>query len=169
MAEKENKMREIKIEKVILSCGGKDKELEKAILLLKFLTNKNPQVIASSKRIPDFHVRPGLNVGTRITLRGKEGLEMIRRLLGALDNRLKKKQVADNHFSFGITEYIDIPGIEYQRDIGIRGFNTTIVFTRAGARVNRKKIKSGKIPLKQTISKNEIVEFMSKNFKTEFI
>lgn len=173
MAEKikttsENPMRAIKIEKILLSAGGVDQELAKAKKLLEIISGKKAQVIASHKRIPDFGVRPGLEVGTRVTLRGKEAIELLRRLLGAIDNILKKKQVSENHFSFGIKEYIEIPGIEYQRDIGIRGFNITVVFTRSGVRVARKKIKAGKLPKRQHVSKQEIINYMEDNFKTKF-
>ncbi len=165
---KKNSMRTIKIEKVILSAGATGDNLAKAKKLLEIVSSKKAQIIASQKRIPEFDVRPGLEVGTRVTLRGKEAVELLRRLLGALDNKLKVNQVSDNHFSFGIKEYIEIPGMEYQRDIGIRGFNVTVVFIRAGTRVRLKKIKRGKMPKKQHITKEEIVNYMQEVFKTEF-
>lgn len=165
----ENPMKKIRIEKIILSIGGTADALEKGRKLLEFLSGMKPQVIASVKRIPDFGVRPGLKVGTRVTIRGKKALALLRRLLGALDNTLSKKQVSPNHFSFGIKEYIEIPEVEYQREIGIMGFNTTVVFERPGLRVKRKKAKRGKIPSRQQVSKDEIISFMEENFKTEFI
>ncbi len=161
-----NSMRTVKIEKVILSAGSTADNLAKAKKLLEFVTKKKAQIVASRKRIPDFGVRPGLEVGTRVTLRGKEAIALLRRLLGAIDNTLTKKQVTDNHFSFGIKEYIEIPEIEYQRDIGIRGFNTTVVFARAGLRVQRKKIKAGQIPRRQHVSQEEIIKYMEDVFKT---
>lgn len=164
----ENPMRNIRIEKILLSAGAKDKELVKAKKLLEFISGMKAQVISSHKRIPTFGVAPGMEVGVRITIRGEAGIELLRRLLGALDNILKKKQISANHFSFGIHEYIDIPGMEYQRDIGIRGFNVTIVFVRPGVRVKRKKIKAGNTPGKQDITKEEIMKYMEENFKTKF-
>lgn len=166
---KENPMRKIKIEKVLLSAGAKDKELEKAKKLLELLSEMKAQVIASTKRIPNFDVRPGLEVGTRITLRGEKALELLKRILEAKSNTLSESQVSNNHFSFGIKEYIEIPGMEYQRDIGIRGFNVTVVFVRPGIRVKRKKIKSGRFPVKQQVSKEEIIEYMEENYQTKFL
>ena len=163
-----NPMRKISIEKIILSAGATGDDLNKVKKLLELITLKKPQVIASTKRIPDFGVRPGLEVGTRVTIRKEGALALLRRLLGAVENVLKKKQVADNHLSFGIKEYIEIPGMEYQRDIGIRGFNTTIVFSRPGLRVKRKKIKSGNVSKKQYITKDEIINYMGEQFKTTF-
>jgi large subunit ribosomal protein L5 len=161
-------MRMIRIEKVLLSAGAVDKELEKSKKLIEIISGMKAQVVISQKRIPDFGVRPGLEVGTVVTVRGEKGIELLRRLLGALDNILKKKQVSDNHFSFGVHEYIDIPGMEYQRDIGIKGFNVAVVFARAGLRVKRKKIKAGSVPKKQFVTKDEIIKYMEENFKTKF-
>jgi len=163
-----NVMRKIKVDRVLLSCGGVDKELEKAKKLLEIMSKMKVQVIASTKRIPDFGVRPGLEVGVRVTMRGQAALDLLRRMLGAEDNTLKRKSVADNHVSFGIKEYIEIPGMEYQRDIGIRGLNITVVFSRAGTRVKLKKIKNGKVAKKQTVTKDEIIKYMEDNFKTSF-
>ncbi|MCX8158690.1 MAG: 50S ribosomal protein L5 [Candidatus Pacearchaeota archaeon] len=165
----ENIMRTIAIEKVVLSGGAVSQDLEKEKKLLEFISGKKAQKIISTKRIPEFDVRPGLEVGTRVTLRGKEAIELLKKLLASINNTLKKKQVSENHFSFGIKEYIEIPGIEYQRDIGIRGFNVTVVFARPGLRVKRKKIKKGKIPKKQFVSKDEIINYMKEVFKTKFI
>ncbi|HLF53991.1 MAG TPA: 50S ribosomal protein L5 [Candidatus Nanoarchaeia archaeon] len=164
----ENPMRKVKVEKIILSAGATDDNLVKAKKLLEIVSGRKAQILASSKRIPEFNVRPGLEVGTRVTLRGAAAINLLKRLLGAMDNEIKKKQLSDNHFSFGIKEYIEIPGIEYQRDIGIRGFNVTVVFIRAGFRVKLKKIKRGKVPKKQFISKEEIADYMKGAFNTRF-
>ena len=133
------------------------------------ISKKKAQVLTSAKRIPDFGVRPGLEVGTRVTLRNQEALDVLKQLLGALNNTLYESQVSDNHFSFGIKEYIEIPDIEYQREIGIRGLNITVVFARKGLRVKRKKIKQGHVAKKQSISVEEITKFMEANFQTTFI
>ena len=168
MAEKENIMRRIRIEKVVLSVGGTADELEKGAKLLKILTGKNPAKMKSHKRIPALGVRPGLEIGAVVTLRkGME--EMLKRCLATLDNTLRKKQVSENCFSFGVKEYIEMPGVEYHRDIGIRGFDVTVVFKRSGRRVKLRKIKMGKVSKKQHISKEEIIKFMEENFDTKFV
>jgi large subunit ribosomal protein L5 len=167
MEKENNKMREIKIEKVVLSVGGTGDYLEKGYKLLKMLTNRNPAKTKATRRIPTLGVRPGLEVGAVVTIR-KEKEQLLKRLLAAVDNILNKKQVSENNFSFGIKEYIEIPGIEYQRDIGIIGFDVTIVFKRAGRRVRLKKIKKGKVPKRQVITKEEIIKFMEEHFDTKF-
>jgi len=165
---KQNIMREIKIEKVVLSVGGTGDNLAKGVKLLTLLTGKKPAKTTSRKRIPSLGVRPGLEIGAVVTIR-KGAEEILKKMLITIDNRLKEKQMSENNFSFGIKDYLEIPGIEYQRDIGIRGFDVTVVFKRTGRRVKLKKIKSGKIPKRQKITREEIIKFMKDNFETEFI
>ena len=163
-----NIMREIKIEKLVLSIGGIGEDLEKGVKLLKILTGRKPAKKKSRKRIPTLGVRPNLEVGAMVTIR-QNIKEFLSKMLVTIDNKLTKKQISENNFSFGIKEYIEIPGVEYQRDIGIIGFDVTVVFKRTGKRVKLKKIKRGKIPKKQAISREEIIKFMEDNFQTEFV
>ena len=165
---KENLMREIKIEKVILGVGGIGEDLEKGVKLLGMLTGRKPTKKQSHKRIPSLGVRPKLEVGAIVTIR-QNTREFLRKMLVTIDNKLTKKQISENNFSFGIKEYIEIPGIEYQRDIGIIGFDVTVVFKRTGKRVKLKKVKRGKIPKRQAISREEIIKFMEDTFQTEFV
>lgn len=163
----ENPMRKIRIEKIVLSIGAKGEALERGVKLLRLLTGRNPAKMKSRKRIPSFGVRPGLEVGAVVTLR--KGIdETLKRMLAAIGNTLKEKQVSENGFSFGIEEYIEIPGIEYQRDIDIMGLDVTVVFKRSGRRVSLKKNKRGKLSRKQRISKEEIINFMEENLGTKF-
>jgi len=162
-----NKMREIKIEKVVLSIGGTGDYLAKGHKLLGIITGRKPTKTTSRKRIPGFGVRPGLETGTVVTIR-KDSKEILKKMLLAVENILRKKQISENNFSFGVQEYIEIPGIEYHRDIGIMGLDVTVVFKRSGRRVRLKKIKSGKIPKRQVITPEEIIKFMEENFQTRF-
>jgi len=165
---KENIMRTIKIEKVILGVGGTGEVLEKGVKIIERVSLKKSVRTKSQKRIPSLSVRPGLEVGAVITIR-KNPEEMLKRLLVAKENTLKKKQISENTFSFGIKEYIEIPGIDYQRDLGIIGFDVIVTLKRAGKRVKIKKIKRGKIPARQRITPEEIIKFMEENFQTRFI
>jgi large subunit ribosomal protein L5 len=95
-------------------------------------------------------------------------MELLKKMLISIDNTLRKKQMSENNFSFGIKEYIEIPGVEYQRDIGIMGFDVTIVFKRSGRRVALRKIKTGKVSKKQVVTREEIIKFMEDNFQIKF-
>ena len=162
-----NKMREVKIEKVVFSVGGIGDELEKGFKLLQFLTGRKPARMKSRKRIPGFSVRPGLEVGAVVTIR-KDAREVLKRMLVAIDNKLRKKQISMNNFSFGIAEYIEVPKMEYHREIGILGFDVTVVFKRTGKRIGIKKMNKGRVSLRQLISREDIIKFMEDNFQTEF-
>ena len=165
-----NLIRKPFISKVVLSAGATESNLLKAQKLLEMLTERKAQIIKAGprRRIPELGVKPGLELGTSVTLRRKEAITILRRLLGAIDNKLTKKQVSSNHFSFGIHEYIDIPDMEYVRDIGVRGFNVTVDFERKGVRVKKKKIKQGKLPSRQHVRPEEIINYMEEHFKTKF-
>ncbi|OIO80522.1 hypothetical protein AUJ84_03135 [Candidatus Pacearchaeota archaeon CG1_02_32_132] len=169
--DKDNVMRNARMTKMVISAGAVGPELDKAVKLLGIITGTKAQIIKSGpkRRIPAFNVKPDMPLGTRITLRGNKAKETLMRLLAGVGNRLRRSQVVENHFSFGIKEYIDVPSLEYNRDIGIRGFNVTVVFERAGVRVIKKKIKRGKLPRRHHVSPEEIIKFMEENFKTKFV
>lgn len=161
-----NKMRTIKIEKVSLNIGGTGEKLDKGQILLEKITGKKSVRVKAIKRIPEWSVRPGLEVGVKVTMRGEEAEKVLVKLLQAIENKIKEKQMQKNFLSFGIKEYIDIPGLDYLREVGIMGLEVTVVFVRAGKRVERKKIRQGKTR-RQDISREEISEFMLTKFKTE--
>jgi len=166
---KENNMREVEIEKLVLQCGGIDEKLERSIKLLEMVSGSSKiYVIKSKRRIPAFGISPGKKSGAKITIRDKEKIkELLRRLFLAVDNNLKSSQITTNQSCFGIQEYIEIPGLEYNRDIGILGFEVMIVFKRKGKSVKLRKIKRGKYPKKQNVKKEEIIDYLVNNFKLE--
>ncbi|MEK6885625.1 MAG: 50S ribosomal protein L5 [Nanoarchaeota archaeon] len=162
-----NVMRKVIMEKLVLNCGGTAEKLDRSVKLLSLLSGKKVKEIVSQKRIPTFGVRPGLKTGCFVTLRGDEKEALLKRLFGAVGNKIKKKQIANNHFSFGIKEYLEIPDMEYQRDIGVIGLDVTIVFRRAGKRTGMKKIKSGKVPKKQDVTPEEIADYLRTKLNIE--
>ena len=165
---KENIMRKIKIEKVVLNIGAKGEELDKACKLLENLTGRKPLKTKAKKRIPTWEIRPGLEIGAIVTLRGKDASDLLKKLLVALNNTLKEKQIQKNHLSFGIKEYIEIPGVEYIREVGMMGLEVDVSFSRSGRRVSLRKIKRSKVK-RIDVSKEEIIKFMEENFKTKII
>ncbi|MFA7707649.1 MAG: 50S ribosomal protein L5 [Candidatus Pacearchaeota archaeon] len=164
-----NPMREIEIEKLVLNCGGTEEKLEKSVKLLKMITtDRKVYQIKSSKRIPTFGISPGKKSGCKVTLRDKKKImELLKRFFAALDNEINQRQITENHLSFGIKEYIEIPGLEYNREIGILGLEASLVFKRNGKRVKLRKIKRGKYPQRQSVTKEEITKFLLKHFKLE--
>ena len=166
---KKNPMQEIEIEKMILHCGGTEDKLEKSVKLLEMVTGSNKiYVIKSTKRIPAFGISPGKKSGAKITLRDKEKIKgLLKRFFVSMDNTIQRKQITINQFCFGIAEYIEIPGLEYNRDIGITGFEVMLVFKRKGKSVKMRKIKQGKYPKRQDVTKEEIESYMEDKFELE--
>lgn len=165
---KNNIMRTPKIERVVLNVGGVAEKLDKGFILLQKVSGKQPVKVAATKRIPTWGVRPGLLVGTKVTIRGKEAEDLINKIIPAINNTIKEKQIRPNFVSFGIKEYIEIPGMEYIREVGIMGFEVTIVFARAGKRVQMKKVKRGRIR-RQDVTVEEIEKILQDKFKIKIM
>ena len=166
-----NPMRQLRIEKLTLNIGaGKDQQkLEKGVILIKSITGIDPVKTITQKRIPTWGLRPGLPIGCKLTLRKKPALELLKRLLQAKENKLKPKQFdRGGNISFGIPEYIDIPGVNYDPKIGILGLEVCVTLERPGYRIKRRRMKQKKIPPKHMVTKEEAMEFMEKTFKVNF-
>ena len=162
-----NTMRNIRIEKITLNIGaGKDQDLlEKSMQLLKHITGIGPVKTLSKKRIPEWGLRVGLPIGCKITLRKKPAKDLLIRLLKAKDNSLKESQFNNNgNIAFGIEEYIDIPGADYDPKIGIMGLEVCVTLERPGFRIKKRRIQKKKIHKNHAITKQEAIDFMKKEF-----
>ena len=165
-----NPSRNIKIGKVTLNIGaGKDQaKLEKGVKLLKAITGVNPVKTVTKKRIPGWGLRPGLPIGCKVTLRKEIASETLKRLLNARENLLDENQFDDNgNIAFGIEEYIDIPGVKYDPEIGIIGLEVCLTLERNGFRIKRRRIGKKKIPEHHKIKKKESIDFMKKQFNVK--
>ena len=154
-------MRKIRLEKVVINIGtNADKEkVERALKLLEKLTGRKPLVTKTHKRTT-FGTARGRPIGAKVTLRGKEGEEMLKKVFSAVDNVIKLSQINDGNFSIGVKEYIELPGVNYDPEIGILGFDCCVTLERPGYRVKRRKRKKAKIGKKHLISKEETVEWI---------
>ena len=160
-------MRNIRIEKLTLNIGaGKEQAvLDKGLLLLKNITGISPVKTVTQKRIAGWGLRPGLPIGCKITLRQKKAEELAKRLLEAHNNLLSQTNFDNSgNVSFGIHEYIDIPGVKYDHEIGIMGLQASLTLQRPGFRIKKRKIMKRRIPKKHKITREEAIEFMKNNF-----
>lgn len=165
-----NIMKQIKLEKVTLNIGtgGPGEKLDKALKLLKKLTNKKPVATTTKKRIPTWGLRPGLQIGCKVTVRGKEAEDLSKRLLAAKSNKLSPSNFDNTgNVSFGIPEYLDITGAEYDSGIGIIGLEAAITLIRPGFRIKFRKFKKKKISVSHRITKEEAIDFMKNKFSIE--
>ena len=160
-------MREIKMKDVTLNCGATGEKLDRSFRLLKLISGAEPKKVASTKRIPGFNVNPGLEVGCKVTLKGKKAEELLKRLFESINFKLDEKKFGNGTLNFGIEEYLTISGLQFQRDIGILGFSIAIRLTRAGLTIDERKIKRGRIPKRHKITKEETMDFFRKKFNIE--
>ena len=165
-----NPMQNIRIEKITLNigCGESGEKLEKAKKLLEVLTNKKIVITTTHKRTT-FGMAKGRPIGCKVTLRGKNAEEFLKKALDAVDFKLSKN-VFDRQgsFSFGVKEHISIPGVRYDPDIGIFGMDVCVSLERPGFRVKRKKV-SHKIGKKHLIKPEEAMDWVVKNYKAELV
>ncbi|MFP4045477.1 MAG: 50S ribosomal protein L5 [Candidatus Aenigmatarchaeota archaeon] len=167
MTEK-NPMREIKIEKVTLNIGVGEpgEELEKSKNLLEKLTEKTAKETQARKRSA-FGVSQGRNIGVMVTLRNEEAEEFLEKALEVKDGKIDRENFTDNgNFSLGIEEHIDLPGAEYEPEIGIHGLDIAVTLIRPGYRIKKKKI-SKPVGKSHKITKEEAMEFVKDKFNVE--
>ncbi len=162
-----NPMQTPRIEKITLNIGaGKDQNrLEKGVVVLKMITGISPIKTVTMKRIPTWGLRPGLPIGCKLTLRKNRATEILKRLLDAKEKRLRDSQFDETgNISFGIHEYIDIPGVTYDPKIGVLGLQVCVTLEKPGYRIKRRKLEQKNIPKKHMVSKAEAMTFMQKTF-----
>jgi len=163
-----NVMREVYVDKVVVNIGVGESgaELEKAVKILELVTKKHGVKTKCKVKLPTWGIRPGLPIGCKTTLRGKEANDFIDLTLRAKKHILKKKSFSkDGNFSYGIREYLDVPGVKYNPELGIRGFDVCVSLRRRGYRVKLRKIKSAKLGKKHLITKEDAMEFAKEKLK----
>ena len=167
-----NPMRQIRIAKVTLNVGaGKNEDmLSKGLKLLAKLSNGVAPVKAiTQKRIPGWGLRPGLAIGCKVTIRSNTE-DLLKRLLVAKTNRLPASCFdTQGSFSFGVPEYIDVAGLEYDPDLKIMGFEVAVTLVRPGYRVKNRKIRPTPVGAAHLITKEEAMAFAREKLGVEVI
>jgi large subunit ribosomal protein L5 len=162
----ENPMRKIRIEKVTVNMGvgSAGEELTKAEKIMEQITGVKPVRTKAKIKQPKWDIRPGLPIGVKVVLRGKQAEEFLKRALSAKDNKLNASNF-DNlgNFAFGIHEHIELPGIRYDPELGIRGFDVVVTLERPGYRVKKRKRQRAKIGKHHIITKEEGIKFVKEH------
>jgi large subunit ribosomal protein L5 len=164
-------MKEILLEKVTLNIGAGESgpKLEKSKAILEKISG-GKAVITSTKRRSTFGVAKGKPIGVKVTIRGKGAEDLLRRLIQGRDNKLKPSFFdSTGSFSFGVAEYINIPGIKYDPDVGIMGLDVAVTLTRRGYRVKKRKMRPGKVGKSHKIKPEEAMEFIKSKFGAELV
>jgi len=168
----QNLMKKISLAKVVLNMGvGKSGEpIEIGKKTLVQITGKKPNARNAKKSQRDWGVRKGEPIGIAVTVRGNDATELLKRLLAAKDNQIKER-VFDNegNLSFGIKEYIDIPEIKYDPNIGILGLEVSVSLVRPGFNIKLRSRRKTKVGKNHRITKNDAIKFLTEEFGVKIV
>ena len=130
-----------RVNKVLLNMRlGQAKEdanmLKSALNDLALISGQKAVVTYAKRPISNFKIRKGDPVGAKVTLRRDRMYDFLDRLLNLAIPRVRDFRGLPNrsfdgrgNYSFGITEQIIFPEIDYDKIDSIRGLDVTIVTT----------------------------------------
>jgi large subunit ribosomal protein L5 len=132
--------------KIVINMGvGKATQqanlLDAAVRDLTIISGQKPKVTKATKSIASFKLREGQSIGCMVTLRGDKMWEFFDRLVSIAIPRIRdfrglppKGFDGRGNYTFGVTEQLIFPEIEYDKVDNPRGMDITIVTT---ARTNQ--------------------------------
>jgi large subunit ribosomal protein L5 len=136
-----NIMQVPRLEKVVVNMGvGRATQqaslLEGAVKDLTVIAGQKPMVTRARKSIAGFKLREGNPIGAKVTLRGDRMWEFFDRLVSIAIPRVRdfrglSPDSFDGHgnYTFGVTEQLIFPEINYDRIDTVRGMDITICTT----------------------------------------
>lgn len=125
--------------KIVVNVGlgeaiNDSKALEGAMQDLATITGQKPRVNRARKSIAGFKLREGMAIGAKVTLRGDRMWEFFDRLLSVALPRIRdfrglnpKAFDGRGNYTFGLTEQLVFPEIDYDDIDAVRGMDVTIV------------------------------------------
>jgi large subunit ribosomal protein L5 len=100
------------------------------------ITGQHAVITNSRKRVANFQLREGMNVGVKVTLRGDRMWEFLDKLFNIALPRVRDfRGINPNSFdgrgnySIGIKEQLIFPEIEYDKIDKVRGMDISIITT----------------------------------------
>jgi large subunit ribosomal protein L5 len=136
-----NVMEVPRLSKIVVNMGvGRATQqrslLDGAVKDLTIITGQKPSVRKAKKSIATFKLREGNEIGAMVTLRGNRMWEFYDRLVSLAIPRIRDfrgmpPNQFDGHgnYTFGLTEQLVFPEIDYDQIDTVRGMNITIVTT----------------------------------------
>ena len=130
-----------RLEKIVVNMGvgaaaSDSKQLDAAMADLRIITGQQPCVTHAKKSIAGFHIRQGMAIGCKVTLRGNRMWEFLDRLLATALPRVRDFRGIPatsfdgrGNYTLGITEQLIFPEIEYDKVDRTRGMDITFVTT----------------------------------------
>jgi large subunit ribosomal protein L5 len=137
--ELENVMQVPTLTKIVVNVGmGEASQnrgvIEDVVNELSLITGQRPKVNRSRKSIAGFKLREGQAVGASVTLRGDRMWEFYDRLVAIAIPRVRdfrglnpKSFDGRGNYTFGFTEQLVFPEIDYDQVSSVRGMDITIV------------------------------------------
>jgi large subunit ribosomal protein L5 len=130
-----------RLEKIVVNMGvGRATQqqslLDGAIRDLTIITGQKPLVTKAKKSIAGFKLREGNSIGAKVTLRGDRMWEFFDRLISLAIPRIRDFRGLNpnsfdgrGNYTFGVTEQLIFPEIDYDKVDQPRGMDITIVTT----------------------------------------
>jgi large subunit ribosomal protein L5 len=128
-----------RFEKIVLNIGlgetiTDSKALDGAMSDLAAITGQKPRVNRARKSIAAFKLREGMPIGVKVTLRGDRMWEFFDRLVTVALPRSRdfrgmnpKSFDGRGNYTFGLTEQLVFPEVNYDQVDAVRGMDITIV------------------------------------------
>ncbi len=150
-----------KIEKIVINTGlGDIKDNQKSMQMveneLKLITGQKPIYRKATKSVANFKLREGMNVGLKVTLRGKRMWDFYDKLVSIALPRVRDfRGVPDKAFdgrgnySMGLKEQLIFPEIVYDQVEKIRGMDVCIVTTAKTDEEARELLRALGMPFKK--------------------
>jgi large subunit ribosomal protein L5 len=136
-----NVMQVPRLDKIVLNCGvgaatQQQSLLDGAVADLTVITGQKPLVTKAKKSIAGFKLRAGNPIGAKVTLRGARMWEFYDRLVSLAIPRIRDFRGMNpdsfdgrGNYTFGVTEQLIFPEIDYDKIDTVRGMDITIVTT----------------------------------------
>ena len=161
--ELDNVMRIPRLEKIVVNMGVGEaaqdaKQIDSAVAELRVITGQQPKVSYATKSISNFKLREGVPVGASVTLRGERMWEFFDRLIALAIPRIRdfrglNPRGFDGHgnYSFGVTEQLIFPEIDYDEVSTVRGMDITFVTTAESDDHGRALLEAFGFPFRQQV------------------
>jgi large subunit ribosomal protein L5 len=136
-----NVMQVPRLEKIVVNMGVGEalrdgRMLDAAVEDLTTIAGQKPVITRARKSIAGFKLREGNAIGVKVTLRGDRMWEFYDRLVSLAIPRIRDFRGLDQrsfdgrgNYTFGLTEQLIFPEIDYDKVLKVRGMDITIVTT----------------------------------------
>ena len=134
-----NVMQVPRLEKIVVNMGVGDaaqqaKLLDGAVADLEVITGQKPLITRARISVANFKLREGQAIGAKATLRGDRMYEFLDRLITLAIPRIRdfrglnpRSFDGNGNYTFGVTEQLIFPEIDYDKVDRTRGMDITIV------------------------------------------